>query len=76
MHQSDSLFYLSFDQWQHLHAFSEVRTNYAAIRRIIWAKNLEVTSSARVRPINVSVSFVCYLGPVYKQGNPSKRVKR
>ena len=31
MHQSNSFFYLTFDQWQHLHASSEVRANYATI---------------------------------------------
>ena len=64
MHQSYSFFYLTFDQWQHLHASSEVRTDYA--RRFVWTKitakssivkNLEVT----LRPISMFVSFVCYL---------------
>ena len=39
MHQSYSFFYLMFDQWQHLYASSEVRSNYSAlIKRFVRQK--------------------------------------
>lgn len=49
MHQSDVFFYLTFDQWQHLHASSEVRTNYAAIiRRKAWQKLSKLPQKVRL----------------------------